>query len=177
MANWSSDARYTSCPDPNLLQDPAWQNGLDALFDGGWVCEIMALPSQYEMIAALAAKFPHGQFIIGHAGMPYDPSVEGLKVWSKAMSVLSEFLNIAVKISGFAMFLHGSRRETERDITRTLVDLFGPSRCMVGSNFAIDALHTGFDDVFDTIEDSISVLNEGDIAAILAGTAQRIFQL
>ena len=56
--------------------------------------------------------------------------------------------NVAVKISGIGLPGRKWTVANNRDIVRTIIDLFGVGRCMFGSNFPVDGVCGELDEIF-----------------------------
>jgi predicted TIM-barrel fold metal-dependent hydrolase len=64
-----------------------------------------------------------------------------------------------------------------RALVTEIVDRFGPSRCMFGSNFPVDRLFIEPARLRDCFDDAIDGYAASDRAELLAGTATRIYRL
>ncbi len=57
---------------------------------------------------------------------------------------MAELPNTVCKISGLSMFEHNWTVDTLRPVIETVIETFGPARCMFGSNFPVDKLHRDY---------------------------------
>ena len=62
-------------------------------------------------------------------------------------------------------------------VVRELLDLFGPKRCMVGSNIPVEKLAGDFGSLYDLILTSLQQLSDEQRADVLAGTASRFYRI
>ncbi len=91
----------------HLMRDAAWRENFALLRRYDMSFDLQLYPSQMEEAAALARAHADTQFIINHAGMFVDrSSVAGYRAWRDGMRQLAGCANVAVKISGLAMFDH-----------------------------------------------------------------------
>ncbi len=101
--------------------------------------------------ARLARAFPDTTFVLAHAGMLEDRSVEDLHRWREGMRALADCRNVNVKLSGLGTFDHAYRLEVIAPIVADTVAMFGADRCLYGSNFpdrkALDGLRLTVPDV------------------------------
>ena len=84
---------------------------------------------------------PQTQFVLNHTGMFVDrDSPAGYRAWRDGLRTLSLCPNVAVKISGLAMFDHRWTVESLRPYVLETIDTFGIERAMFASNFPVDRL-------------------------------------
>jgi predicted TIM-barrel fold metal-dependent hydrolase len=82
-----------------------------------------------------------------------------------------------MKISGLMVPSPSYDRTVLRPLVREVLDIFGPERCVLGSNFPVDKLGISYRDLFAFFDDCTSDLSATERAAIFHGTATRIYQL
>jgi predicted TIM-barrel fold metal-dependent hydrolase len=82
-----------------------------------------------------------------------------------------------VKLSAFSLL--GIARDPGRATTvgSELLELFGPLRCMGGSNFPIERLAGGFAQWYELVLATLAELSDEQRADVLAGTARRFYRL
>lgn len=117
-------------------------------------------------VVELAERHPTLCVVLDHFGGWCD---------APALKTLAALPNVLLKVSDFAAFDAPPYRRA-RDATLQMLDIFGAQRLMWGSNmpvFELDGVQR-LEAAFTAIE-SASALNPGDKAAILGGTAERIF--
>jgi predicted TIM-barrel fold metal-dependent hydrolase len=82
-----------------------------------------------------------------------------------------------VKVSALGTNDHHWTPDSIRRIVLDTIDVFGPSRCMVASNFPVDGLYSTFGALyaaFDTITAGCDRLERADL---FAGTARRFYRI
>jgi predicted TIM-barrel fold metal-dependent hydrolase len=62
-------------------------------------------------------------------------------------------------------------------VIRETVELFGPERCMFGSNFPIEKLWTTYEEVVRVTTECLAGLSAGEQRAVLHDTADRVYRL
>ena len=72
----------------------------------------------------------------------------GYRAWRDGMRVLAGCRNVAVKISGLAMFDHRWTVESLRPYVLETIDAFGVERAMFASNFPVDRLFGSYTDLW-----------------------------
>ena len=82
-----------------------------------------------------------------------------------------------VKLSGLGTFIHRlDRAHVERTVRET-VGLFGPERCLWGSNFPIEKLWTDYASLVGAYRQALAHLSPAARDAIFCGTARRLYRL
>jgi len=125
----------------HYMHEPQWRRHFALLKRHGLSFDLQLYPSQMNDAAALAREHPDTQFIVNHAGMFVDrASPSGYRAWREGMRALAACPNVAVKISGLAMFDHDWTIESFRPYVLETIDTFGCERAMFASNFPVDRL-------------------------------------
>ncbi len=142
---------------PGSLQDPRWDAGLQELTQRNLIWDLR-VPFWHLLEAAdVLSRHPHTRVVIEHAGLPWDRSAHGLQQWRAGMQALADLPNgVMVKLSELGLRGEPWRIEDNRIIVRDLVAMFGPSRCMFGSNFPVASLRIGYVDLVRAMADILS---------------------
>ncbi|MEP7457317.1 amidohydrolase family protein [Phyllobacterium sp. SB3] len=134
---------------PGSMVDPHWVEGFALLSQYGLRFDLQTPWWHLHEACVLADKFPETSIILLHSGLPADRSPEGILGWKSAMTEFSKRSNVTVKISGIGLPGQPWTVVNNRDIVLTIIDLFGPDRCMFGSNFPVDSLCGNLDEIFN----------------------------
>ena len=67
--------------------------------------------------------------------------------------------------------------DANRDIVRTVIDLFGAKRCMFASNFPVDRVWASWDKIFGAFDVLTSDLAEDERTKLFAANAERIYRI
>ncbi len=175
--HWHENPEYRFAARADLSDDPVLRANVARLADYGWAFELQVFAGQMSGAAALAAACPEVTFILQHAGMLEDVSEAGWAAWREGMGRLAANLNVVAKLSGLGTFIH---RNDEAHIARIVGDtvaLFGAGRCLFGSNFPIEKLWTSYGALVEAYRRAIASLPPEEQAAILGGTASRVYRL
>jgi predicted TIM-barrel fold metal-dependent hydrolase len=62
-------------------------------------------------------------------------------------------------------------------VTSELLELFGPHRCMVGSNFPVERLAGDFNSLYELVLASLRDLSDEQRAEVLTDTARRFYRI
>jgi predicted TIM-barrel fold metal-dependent hydrolase len=160
-----------------MMNEPKWRRGLAHLAEHNLLFEIQLFTSQMRHGAKLAREFPDTVFVLEHAGMLEDMSLDGWKRWREGMNSLALQPNVNVKLSGLGTFVHACRADVMGPIVKETVEIFGANRCLFGSNFPIEKLWTDYRTLYRTFRKTIDHLDKGDQRAILHDTAARLYRI
>jgi predicted TIM-barrel fold metal-dependent hydrolase len=175
--HWHENPVYRFASRPDLAADRAVQRNIARLADHGWAFDLQVFAGQMEDAAALARACPQVTFVLQHAGMPEDRSPAGLAAWRDGMARLAQNANVVSKLSGLGTFIHRNDPGHIAAIVEETVGWFGAERCLFGSNFPIEKLWTGYADLVAAYRDAIAARPAAEQAAILDGTAARVYRL
>ena len=177
MVNWDADPLRSSAPRDGLMMDDAWRRGYARLEDHGLSADLMLLPHQMPQADDLARTFPRTPMVINHGGLPLDQDSQGLAVWRAGLERLAAHEHVAIKISGLGMANHRWTVDSIRPLVDQIIDIFGPERCMVASNFPVDGLYSSYDVIFDAF-DAITIHRPPAARRMLFyETAARVYRL
>jgi predicted TIM-barrel fold metal-dependent hydrolase len=175
--HWHENPQYRFAPHPKVMNEPQWRNGLAHLAEHNLLFEIQLFTSQMRDGAELAREFPDTLFVLEHAGMLEDISVDGWNRWREGMNSLALQPNVNVKLSGLGTFVHACRIDVMGPIVKETVEIFGAKRCLFGSNFPIEKLWTDYSTLYRTFRNAIAHLGESEQVAILHDTAARLYRV
>jgi L-fuconolactonase len=166
-------------PDPAAwLARADVRRGLQAVAAAGLVYDVLIFPPELPAARALAEDIPELPLVLDHAAKPR--IAEGAwEPWSSDLGALAEYDHVSAKLSGLVTEAPWDRwRETgiERYAAR-LVEAFGPDRTMWGSDWPVCTLAAAYADVLALAERVIAGLGPADRAAVLGGTATRVYGL
>ncbi|MFV0294779.1 MAG: amidohydrolase family protein [Hyphomicrobiaceae bacterium] len=152
------EARGSSMnPPPDVLTNPRFLEGLKVLTRMGLTFDCFMYHPQLPEIVDVARACPDAVIVLNHCGGtigigPYaSKRAETMAEWKALMTDVAACPNIRVKVGGLGMRLYGfdihagemppdSARVAEawRPHVETCIELFGPERCMLESNFPVD---------------------------------------
>jgi predicted TIM-barrel fold metal-dependent hydrolase len=175
--HWHEKEEYRFASAPDRMTDPVFRRNLAVLADLGWLFELQVFPGQLADAADLVAEFPDLTFVLVHAGMPTSLDEEELATWRGGMARLAELGNVVVKLTGQGTFVRRLDPELIAFVARETLGWFGPDRAMFGTNFPVEKLWTGMAELVGAWGAALAHLPEADQAAVLAGTARRVYDL
>jgi predicted TIM-barrel fold metal-dependent hydrolase len=175
--HWHANPQYRFAARPDIFDDAAWRAGLSQLAPRGLAFELQIFPSQMAGAARLLDAFPQTRFILLHAGMLEDRSAAGWAEWRAGMRAMAARPNCLVKLSGLGTFLRRCDASLWRPVVEEAVGLFGPARCMFGSNFPIEKLWTSYAALVDTMRECLRESSPTERKWVLQGTAAEAYGL
>ncbi|MGJ5135051.1 amidohydrolase family protein [Bradyrhizobium oligotrophicum] len=175
--HWHENPLYRFASSPDLCSDTHIRANIARLADYGWSFDLQVFAPQMAGAAALAESCPSVTFILQHAGMLEDLSTRGRDQWRAGMQRLASCSNVVSKLSGLGTFIRRNDPAHVADVVRETVGMFGPERCLFGSNFPIEKLWTDYRVLVGAYEAAIQDLDEHARAQVMGGTAQRVYRL
>ncbi|HWT07957.1 MAG TPA: amidohydrolase family protein [Roseomonas sp.] len=183
-------------PPPGPLEDPRFIEGARRLAEHGLVLDIWAYQTQLPRVAAIARAVPGLTVVVNHCGGPLGVgpfagrAAEGFAAWREAALALARLPNTVMKLGGLAMEVGGHdfhRRDLPPDsamleaawrpVIHTLIEAFGPARCMFESNFPVDKGMCGYGVLWNAFKRLAAGAGEDERAALFSGTATRVYRL
>lgn len=160
-----------------MLRDD-FQRGIAALGRLGFTYDLLILPRHAASAVQLVTKFPDQRFVIDHLGLP-DIRARGLVTWEAGLKDLAACPNVYCKVSGLAFRADWQRWQPD-DFTPYLdaaLELFGPERLMVGSNWPVCTVAGEYGTVLGIVLDRIRTLSQTEQAQILGETCRKFYNL
>lgn len=162
----------------HYMAEPRWRENLGRLARLNFSFDLQIYPSQVALACEVIDAHPGITFIVNHTGMFVDrDSVEGWREWKRGLRLLAARDNVAMKISGLAMFDHAWTVESQRPYVLEAIDAFGVPRCMFASNFPVDGLHSSYAALWQAYRQIVAGASEAEQTALFAGSARHWYRL
>ena len=163
---------------PDLLTDPTWREGLGALGRHGFKCGLEVFAPQLCDLHDVVRRHPEIGFTLAVMGWPLDLSPAGYARWRHDLAALSRSANVRAEISAIeCIFGMGWRREQIAPWVLTIIEMFGPARCMFGSHMPIAGLAWGFERLYDAYQEIVAGFSDAERDDMFRGTAAAWFKL
>jgi predicted TIM-barrel fold metal-dependent hydrolase len=175
--HWHENEMYRFAASPDLMNDARLRKNIRVLADHGWSFDLQVFTSQMADAARLAADNRDIVFVLQHAGMLEDLSPAGRRVWREGMRRLAGEENVVSKLSGLGTFIHRNDAAHVADVVAETIAIFGPERCLFGSNFPIEKLWTNYADLVAAHRAALTPYPDEVQRAVLRDTAIRIYRL
>lgn len=171
-------------PDPvrsyaarDVVGDGDWQAGFALLKKYNLSFDCQVYPSQFAAMAALAGRHPDIPVILNHLGMPILADANGEQAWRDGLKKLAAQPQVCIKLSGVGFIHRRWNRDNIRDFILTAIDLFGPQRCLVASDFPTDKLFDSFAAHLDAYDAILSGFSDSERRAMFGRNANRVYRL
>jgi predicted TIM-barrel fold metal-dependent hydrolase len=153
-------------------------------------------PAQFGELAALAGDFPEARIVLDHMGGPLGVGPysgrrqDVFEAWRRGLEEVAALPNVYVKLGGQTMTSAGfgwhkrpappgseELADAFRPYFEACVELFGPSRCMLESNFPMDRASCSYGVLWNAFKRVTTDRAPTDRAALLHGTAMTFYRL
>jgi len=185
---------------------PAFETGFALLEKYNLTFDLQCAPAQLVAASELCGRYPNIKVVIDHLGKPRmllgadteenrnnaNPDESELAAWREGMKCIAKNKNVYVKISMLGYAIPGwirteARKELMKSLVRETVEIFGPERCMVASNFWKDPAMSDSDGLsevgpevlhfLELIHGFLSDYSETDLDRIFCTTAKEFYNL
>jgi predicted TIM-barrel fold metal-dependent hydrolase len=160
-----------------LVEDAAFRRGIRALADRGLSYDMNTRVPWMAQGAELAALVPLIPVMVDNMANPTSSDRDYLRAWETGISELAAVENVVMKVSGLGMFDHGRTRSSVTPLIRHIVDAFGPSRVMFGSNWPVDGLYGTYPDLVASYRELVSEYTAQEQHLLLHGTAEHWYRI
>lgn len=193
---WDPDPRIGRAAKAGMYLDPSYRAGVAEVAAHGLVLDLTSRFPQLPECTDLARAFPGLSIVLNHIG-----GVAGIgayagrreeifAIWRKSMAELATCPNVSVKLGGLGMEYSGfgwheqampPTSEAMADATRpyyeTVIELFGPDRCMFESNFPVDKVSCSYAVLWNSFKRITLAYSPAEKAKLYHDTATRIYRL
>ena len=175
--HWHENPLYRFAAAPDIMNGALFRKNFAHVAGNNLSFDLQVFTSQMKDAANLAAAFPGVTFVLQHAGMLEDKSKEGRDSWREGMKRLADQPNIVSKLSGLGTFIQRNDASHIADVIQETVIVFGPNRCLFGSNFPIEKLWTSYTSLVNAYRVALAGYEEAEQQAMLQGNAIRVYRL
>jgi len=164
-------------PRDNLLADARWVRGLDRLAARGLTFDLQVWPYQLARASEIFRDRPELTVVVEHTGLPVDPDPESRAQWRTGLRRFAEQVPRSVlKISALGLVSPDWDMRVLAPLVHEAIALFGPDRCMFGSNFPVDATTISYPALWQRYRSMTAGYSEAERAQLLRGTARRVYR-
>ena len=158
----------------DLLDDRLVRDNLGLLASSGLVATVEARSSQLDIVTRLTAEFPALRFVIDHFGWPHGgPGGAALTEHMRSLARLAAAGNVATRIDALGTVFGDWTVSGIRPWLLEVVGIFGPQRCMLGSDLPIEDLRSGFGPLYAAYDEIFSGFPDEERAWLFHRTARR----
>ena len=162
--------------DINFMLREDFQQGLSMLKDFNLIYEILIFPPYLPAANSCIKNHPQQKFVLNHIAKPYikDKKIEP---WASQIKAMAQSPNVYCKLSGMV---------TEADLQywqgkdfvpyiETIIDAFGISRVMFGSDWPVCLLAAEYRQVVKIVEDYIGTFSRDEQEKIMGANAVEFY--
>ena len=181
---------------PGLFLEPTFQAGLKQVAGYNLSFDAWVFHHQMDDVFKLARACPEARIVVVHMGsvVGYGPYAgrrdEVFSEWRASMAALATCENVTMKLCPtmirLASFDYGRSEipptseilaQYWKPYVKTAIELFGPSRCMVESNFPVEKIVCGYATIWNTFKRVLSDLSSTEKRQVFSETAIDVYNL
>jgi L-fuconolactonase len=166
-------------PDPDWILRNDVRRGLTAVSNRGLTYDLLVHPRELPASLEIVKKFPNIHFIIDHVAKP-DIRAGEFDLWAEALRPFAEHRSHAwCKLSGMVTEADWSNWKPEKIMPylQTAIQIFGPDRCMFGSDWPVCLLAATYKDTIALVRDGVNYLSADAQKIILFDSAVEAYRL
>jgi L-fuconolactonase len=186
----------THRPPRGLMEHPRFRSAFAQLGPRALTFDASVLHHQLPKLCELADEFPDTTIVLEHLGMAVAMKEDGQKrsdafdPWRTYLSEIASRPNVVCKIGGLGLPFWGfgfdqtQKRPTYLELAsawapyiETGIEFFGPDRCMLESNFPMDARSCDFPTLWNALKYVVKDYSSTEKTSLFSGTARRVYRL
>ena len=161
-----------------FLDEPSFNRGVAALLPTSLVYDLLIFARQLPEATRFVDRHPHQSFVLDHIAKP-DIKANAFASWNQVIRELARRPNVTCKLSGMVTEAdwHTWSPEQLQPYFDTVLEAFGPSRLMFGSDWPVLTVASTYSRWVETVATWLAPLTPTERAAIEGETATRVYQL
>jgi L-fuconolactonase len=166
-------------PDPNWLLRDDVRRGLAVLDRHGLAYDLLLKVREIPAALRTVADFPNLRFVVDHIAKP-NIAANAVSPWSELMGGFKAHRgHVWCKLSGMAEEANWASWTSEQlqPFVDRVVEVFGPGRCMFGSNWPVCLLAGDYRRIKTALERCLSGLAAAERASVMGGSAIDAYRL
>ncbi|HWK08069.1 MAG TPA: amidohydrolase family protein [Puia sp.] len=165
--------------DRALMLKPAFKKGIGLLQKFGFTYDILIFPDQLGYTREFVASFPDQPFVIDHIAKPYIRDKKIIAEWKSDIRAVAACENVSCKISGMVTEADWKNWKPEdfRPYLDVVVEAFGPSRILYGSDWPVCLVAASYQQVWELAQDYFSTFSKEEQASFFGGNAIKFYNL
>ena len=160
-------------PDPGFLDRAEVSASLELLAEAGLSLDVPdAFPRHMEQVLRVAERHPGLTVVLDHLGKPPLGDEAGMARWREQITRIAARPNVVAKLSGLSTSGNGDFRGAA-DLA---LELFGPLRLMIGSDWPIAPTPFSLDAGFVPLLEHVRTWDPGVASSVMHGTAEQVYR-
>ncbi|SEE71540.1 amidohydrolase family protein [Ruania alba] len=163
-------------PDPDWILGAEQRRSIDLIGAAGLPLDVVAtLPRHRENLLTLARQHPSQTFVLDHLGTPALDGGDAADLWREQLGEIASCPNTVAKVSGIYASGGPASADQMRAVLGTAVELFGPDRLMVGTDWPVCTAFGGAEATLAVLLSAVGELEPDQQTALRTGTAARVY--
>ena len=165
-------------PDPAWLERADVGRGLEAVGSAGLAYDLLVRTRELPAALVAVRARPDLRFVIDHLAKP-GIAAGSWEPWATGMRALAAHEHVACKLSGMVTEAVWDAWTVDqlRPYADLVLEAFGPDRVLFGSDWPVCLLASPYQRVAAAARELIGALSPDEQAAVLGGTAERVYAL
>ena len=165
-------------PDDRFMLSESFIRGIGTIGNYNLVYDILIFPKHLSNAEELVIRFPGQKFVLDHIAKPLIKE-RIISPWKEGIEQLARHSNVSCKLSGMVTeaLWKGWKREDFTPYLDVVFDSFGPSRLMIGSDWPVCTVSSGYSATMKIVLDYVQSLKQVEREMILGMNAKRIYNL
>ena len=167
-----------SIEDERWMLRPAVKKSFAELQKQSVCFDFLTHPKHLPYALQILDEFPELRTVINHISKP--PIKDGvLSPWADLIEQAAAHENVFCKLSGMITEAdHQTWKPADlAPYIKHVLKVFGPERCMFGSDWPVCLLAGTYDDVVNALQQNINTLNPQELDDIFRGSASRFYRI
>jgi L-fuconolactonase len=162
--------------DDYLLRDDVNQ-GVARLRRHGLVYDVLIFAKHLPQAIAFVDRHPDQPFVVDHVAKPTIRAGQFDGRWADGLRALAERPHVTCKLSGMVTEVRDPSWSPAllQPYVEVALEAFGPSRLMFGTDWPVCRLRCEYADWVAAVRGFVAPLSSGEQAAIMGGTAARVY--
>ena len=164
-------------PDPEWMLQPALAPALHAMLEHGLAFDALVRPVHLTALLQLCLRYPDLRVVVDHAAKP-DIAAAAWQPWADAMARIASQSQAVCKLSGLLTEAGAvPAPQATRRWAQHVLECFGAERVMWGSDWPVLELAASYAAWWGETQAILAGLGAVERAAVLGGTARRVYRL
>jgi L-fuconolactonase len=161
-----------------FLDEPKFNRGIASIADSGLVYDILIYARQLEEAIRFVDRHPKQSFVLDHIAKP-EIAANQFEPWNRWIRELSRREHVVCKLSGMVTEANWAEWTPEalRPYFEAVLEAFGPSRLMFGSDWPVLTVACSYQRWQQTVFQWIAPLTQAERSEIEGDVAARVYQI
>ena len=164
-------------PDERFILRDDFNRGVARLRGFGLVYDVLIFAAHLPHAIAFVDRHPDQPFVVDHVAKPTIRASAFDRAWAEGLRELARRPHVTCKLSGMVTEVRdpGWSPGLLQPYLDVALEAFGPSRLMFGTDWPVCRLKCEYAEWVEAVRAFVAPLSPGEQAAILGGTAQRVY--